>query len=198
MSQLEVNLAPGLLVSMPQLNDPFFGRAVVLMIEHDDGGSFGLIVNNESDLKVPRLLKALELSWSGDPDKFVWSGGPVMPSSGWVLHETIEGLEVEESKLEDVLERGKTLRVTEDLCLSSSIPSLKVVAEATPDACKFLLGYSGWGAGQLASEMAAGSWLHADVDMALLFETPADEIWAASLKSIGVDPEAVIQTRGIH
>ena len=183
---------------MPQLNDPFFGRAVVLMIEHDENGSFGLIINQESDLSVDQLLSALELEWSGESDKSVWSGGPVMPSSGWVLHQKIDGLEVESARLEEALERGTTLAVTDELCLSSSVTSLAAIAEARPAASKFLLGYSGWAAGQLAQEMARGSWLHADISTSLVFDTPADEVWAAALKSIGVDPEAIVQTRGVH
>ena len=52
------NLAPGLLLAMPQLADPNFSRAVVLMIEHSEQGSFGLVINHPSPIKASELLAA--------------------------------------------------------------------------------------------------------------------------------------------
>src|SRR5262245_28260716 len=83
------NLAPGLLLAMPQLADPNFSRAVVLMIEHGDQGSFGLVINHPSPIKASELLDSLEMSWAGEDSAVVWAGGPVSPSTGWVLHEPI-------------------------------------------------------------------------------------------------------------
>lgn len=194
----EVNLAPGLLVSMPHLHDPFFARSVVLMVEHSDEGSFGLVLNQPSDLPVTQLLEALELEWAGDPEQMVWSGGPVMPTSGWVLHQPIDGMPTTDASLEVALEAGVTVAVSEDLCLSTSSDSLRQIAGEPPARSRFFLGYAGWGPGQLAHEMARGSWLHADVAAELIFDTPADEMWKRSLESIGVDPETIVQTRGVH
>lgn len=194
----EVNLAPGLLVSMPHLHDPFFARSVVLMIEHNDEGSFGLVLNQPSDLTVPQLLEALDLEWSGDAEDRVWSGGPVMPTSGWVLHEPIEGIATTEANLEAALEAGVTVAIADRVCLSTSPDTLRLIAEAAPQRSRFLLGYAGWGPGQLAHEMSRGSWLHAEVDPAIIFDSPADEMWKRALESIGVDAESIIQTRGIH
>jgi putative transcriptional regulator len=194
----EVNLAPGLLVSMPHLHDPFFARSVVLMVEHSDDGSFGLVLNQPSDLPVTQLLEALELEWAGDPEQMVWSGGPVMPTSGWVLHAPIDGMPTTDASLEVALEAGVTVVIAEDLCLSTSSDSLKTIAGSPPDRSRIFLGYAGWGPNQLAHEMARGSWLHADVTAELVFDTPAEEMWKRSLESIGVDPEAIVQTRGVH
>ena len=83
------NLAPGLLLAMPQLSDPNFSRAVVLMIEHSANGSFGLVVNHPSPIKASELLDSLEMSWRGEDSAVVWAGGPVSPSTGWVLHEPV-------------------------------------------------------------------------------------------------------------
>src|SRR5215471_16636922 len=81
------NLAPGLLLAMPQLADPNFSRSVVLMIEHSEQGSFGLVINHPSPIKASELLDSLEMSWRGEASAVVWAGGPVQPSTGWVLHE---------------------------------------------------------------------------------------------------------------
>ncbi len=194
---MELSLAPGLLLSMPQLADPNFSRAVVLMIEHNDEGSFGLIINHKSEMPASQLLEALEIEWRGDPAQCVWSGGPVMPSSGWVLHEVADdqGLVPE---LQVGLERGEAVRAGPNIALSTSIERLQELSLAPPDRLRFLLGYSGWGPGQLADEISEGSWLHADASLEIVFDTPADEMWEKALASMGVDPQTIVQSRGVH
>src|SRR5580704_17107047 len=105
------NLAPGLLLAMPQLSDPNFSRAVVLMIEHSDVGSFGLVINHPSPIKAAELLDSLEMSWRGEDNAVVWAGGPVSPSTGWVLHEPV-GLAPASS--------GGTIEITSTISLSTS------------------------------------------------------------------------------
>ena len=58
-----------------------------------------------------------------------------------------------------------------------------------------MLGYAGWGSGQLESEMKQGSWIPVDLDYALLFETPIGERWQAALASLGIDPGHVIDSQ---
>ena len=188
---MESKVAPGLLLSMPHLLDPNFTRAVVLMVEHSDEGSFGLVVNQPSDLAVCDLLEQLEIPWRGSPDDVVWSGGPVTPSTGWVLHEPVPGLVSEDTE-------GELLSVAPGIELSTSPEILRDIAGAPPRRVRFLLGYAGWGPGQLASEMVRGSWLHAEASPELVFDTPADEMWEAALRTLGVDPESLIPGMGVH
>jgi putative transcriptional regulator len=188
------SLAPGLLLAMPQLMDPNFTRSVVLMIEHGDGGSFGLVVNQPSPIKATELLESLGMDWNGDPDAVVWSGGPVSPATGWVLHEPYDALPAT-SKLGE----GSTIHVAPGLALTTSPDALRTIAAAPPPRIRLLLGYSGWASGQLASEMARGSWLHADADPSLVFDGPPDDMWQRSMKSLGISgPESLVQGRGIH
>lgn len=193
-----LDLAPGLLISMPHLADPNFTRAVVLMIEHDDKGSFGLVVNQPTDMPVASLLAELEIPWKGDHDLIAWTGGPVMPTSGWILHEPVDSLGPGETDLQRGLAEGATLDLGPDLALSTSPAALKALAASPPARTKFLLGYSGWGPGQLADEVAHGSWLHADADAALIFEAPPNQMWARALESLGIDPESIAFAHGIH
>ena len=165
----EIALAPGLLIAMPQLDDPNFTRAVVLMIEHNDLGSFGLVINQPSPITASELLDSLEMSWSGDDQAVVWSGGPVSPSTGWVLHEPVTDLETLEVG-------GGTTTIAPGLALSTSPERLRSLAARPPRRIRLLLGYSGWGPGQLASEMARGSWLCADADPELVFDTAAEDM----------------------
>jgi putative transcriptional regulator len=188
------SLAPGLLLAMPQLQDPNFNRSVVLMIEHGDNGSFGLVVNQPSPIKASELLDSLGMPWHGDPDEVVWSGGPVSPATGWVLHEPYPSLPAT-SKLGE----GSTIHVGPGLALTTSPDGLRTIAAAPPTRIRLLLGYSGWGAGQLAAEMARGSWLHADADPALIFDGAPDQMWERAIQSLGItSADSLVQGRGVH
>ena len=68
----ELKVAPGLLIAMPQLNDPNFHRSVVLMVEHQDEGSFGLILNRPSESRVLDLLEPLDIVWRGNSCDVAW------------------------------------------------------------------------------------------------------------------------------
>lgn len=182
------NLAPGLLLAMPQLADPNFSRAVVLMIEHSDHGSFGLVINHPSPIKATELLESLEMSWQGEDSAVVWAGGPVSPSTGWVLHEPV-----------GIANPGAgTIEITSTISLSTSPDRLRAIANQPPRNIRLLLGYSGWGPGQLAQEMSRGAWLHTNADPKLVFETPPDEIWDRAMKSLGINPRDLFSGTGVN
>src|SRR5262245_62416911 len=163
---------------MPQLADPNFSRSVVLMIEHSEAGSFGLVINHPSPIKATELLDSLEMSWRGEDSAVVWAGGPVSPSTGWVLHEPVGA------------GQSGTIEITSTISLSTSPDRLRAIANQPPRNVRLLLGYSGWGPGQLEAEMARGAWLHANADPKIVFDTPAEDIWASAMRSLGVSPES--------
>ena len=180
------NLAPGLLLAMPQLSDPNFSRAVVLMIEHSEQGSFGLVINHPSPIKASELLDSLEMSWRGEDTAVVWAGGPVSPSTGWVLHEPIG-------------QAGQgTIEITSTISLSTSPDRLRTIASSPPRNIRLLLGYSGWGPGQLAEEMSRGAWLHTAAEPSIVFGTPADEIWDTAMRTLGINPRDLFTGRGVN
>ena len=201
---IETSLAPGLLLAMPQLMDPNFTHGVVLMIEHNDAGSFGLVVNQPSTLLAGELLESFGIEWKGSADDVVWRGGPVMPGFDWILHDPVPGLTPappgsEAKTVEEAIESSGTWLIAPDLALSSgTMERLRSIAMAPPPHVRLLLGYAGWGPGQLAQEMARGSWLHANVSMELLFDTPPDAMWERALRSLGISPESIVQSMGIH
>jgi len=183
---------------MPQLSDPNFTRAVVLMLDHGDEGSFGLIVNHPSTMEVAELMTGLEVDWCGKHDAVVWAGGPVMPNSGWILHSGSDELPNASDTLDQALEATGHMKVCDGLFMSTSEENIRILAEAPPQRMRFLLGYSGWAGGQLAQEMAQGSWLHADINTDILFDANVEDMWALCLKNIGIDPESIVQSSGIH
>ena len=182
------NLAPGLLLAMPQLADPNFARAVILMIEHSEQGSMGLVVNHPSPIKATELLDSLEMSWHGEDSAVVWAGGPVSPSTGWVLHEPLIATPT----------GAGTIEITSTISLSTSPDRLRMIASAPPRNVRLLLGYAGWGPGQLAGEMARGAWLHTAVDPQLVFDTPPEHMWEAALRSLGINPKSLFTGRGVN
>lgn len=188
------SLAPGLLLAMPQLQDPNFTRSVVLMIQHGEEGSFGLVVNQPSPIKAVELLESLGMEWNGDPDAVVWSGGPVSPATGWVLHEPYPGLPAASR-----LGEGATIDIGPGLALTTSPDALRTIAAAPPPRIRLLLGYSGWAANQLAAEMARGSWLHADADPSIIFDGAPETMWQRCVASLGItNAESLVQGRGVH
>jgi len=183
----ELKVAPGLLIAMPQLLDPNFQRSVVLMVEHEDEGSFGLIINRPSELRLTNILDSVELDWRGDPASVAWWGGPVQPETGWVLHEPIPGVSDENSR-----------EIAPGVCLTNAPDTLRALCRQPPRNLRFVLGYSGWGSDQLAGEMADGSWINSEVTADLIFGTPPEEMWESSLRGIGVEPTALVPAHGVH
>ena len=180
-------LAPGLLLAMPQLPDPNFERSVVLMVEHNEEGSWGLIVNRPTDLAVTEVMGELEIDWSGSDDEVVWQGGPVEPYRGCVLHPS--GLAQTDPEPQEILP---------GISLSTLPEQLQLLARNPDPALRFILGYAGWGAGQLEGEMTAGAWLLAPASPELIFRADPNEMWNQAIGSLGVDPTTLVPAEGIH
>lgn len=180
-------IAPGLLLAMPQLEDPNFERSVVLMVEHTDHGSFGLIVNRPTSIQVREVMSSMDVAWTGHPDTVVWYGGPVMPGTGWLLHSPTSG----------AADEG-LITVAPGIALSSSPEQLRELAAHPPPRLRFLMGYSGWGSAQLEGELATSSWLSAEATPELVFATPPDSMWQAAMHSLGIDPTSLVPAVGVH
>ena len=168
-------VAPGaLLVSVPQMLDPNFMHTVVLMVEHNDQGALGLVVNQRTDARLGDLVE-------GHPvldgfDHPVYSGGPVGRDNLQFVH-----------RLPEAIEGG--LELDTGLFLGGRLPDLAQALEegvATPERLRFLVGYSGWSGGQLEGEFDTGSWVPAPADPDLVFHPEVGEpVWRAALRGLG-------------
>ena len=183
------SLAPSLLLSMPQLVDPNFSRTVVLLCKHSGDGAFGLVVNRPL-VTTGRIVVNLEPPVTPDHDLQVWIGGPVEPQRSWILIG-------EEPHPDDKGERG--MQVSDGLYLSTSPDLLRRLLEPLPPPrARLMIGYSGWGPGQLEAELEQSAWLMSDVDGDLVFNTPPDRMWEAAIRRLGADPAALHTSRGVH
>ena len=142
-------------MAMPQVLDPFFHRSVVLLLHHDDEGSFGFIVNRPTGIQVSEILKGMEIRWEGGEEAVAYFGGPVQPQLGTVLFSPVldETTDPEDTATE----------VAPGVALTQHVGDLARLAEAPPDRFRLLLGYAGWGEGQLMEEILRNDWLTAPV-----------------------------------
>jgi len=180
------SLAPALLLSMPQLVDPNFHRTVVLLCKHSEEGAFGLIVNRPLVTTGRVVVNTDPPVDSSDRELQVWLAGPVEPQRSWIL-------------VGDEPDEGDGWRIADGLYLSTSPDLLgRVLAPVPPPRTRLLVGYSGWGPGQLEAELNASAWLLSDVDRDLIFDTPADRMWEAAIRRLGADPGSLQMSCGVH
>jgi putative transcriptional regulator len=174
---------PVLLMAMPQVLDPFFHHSVVLLLHHEDAGSFGFIVNRPTGIKVSEILKGMDVGWAGREETVAFFGGPVQPQLGTVLFAPV----LAEADPED-----SATEVIPGVALTQHIGDLSRLAEAPPDQFRLILGYAGWGEGQLMEEILRNDWLTAPVSSDLIFASAdPEEVWSAALRSVGIDPAAL-------
>ena len=181
MELIEALEPPLFLIAMPQVADPFFNRSVVLLLEHTSDGSFGLIINRPLDLDIGSVVSDLGVSWLGDAEAVVYLGGPVQPTAGITLF----GTTAEQFDKEHVREIVPGLRLANDT------DTLKKLAETPPERMRLIVGYAGWTGGQLEEELGRNDWLLAPLDVNLVFESDANDIWKKALASIGIRPESL-------
>lgn len=181
------SIAPALLVAMPQLLDPNFHRTVVLLVQHDGDGSFGVVLNRDTGVSAERLCQGLDLDWGGGPALEVGWGGPVQPQTGWLLL----GAGAAPAEVE-------VHEVAPGLLFAGLPDALPQLAADPPEALRLLLGYAGWGAGQLEAELAQGAWLLAPADPRLVFEVRVEAMWETVLRGLGVEPATLVAGRGVH
>jgi putative transcriptional regulator len=173
---------------MPQVLDPFFHKSVVLLIHQDDEeGSFGLIVNRRTAMKVSEILSGLDIPWNGPEGAPAFFGGPVQPQLGSVLFAR-NGADGRGVSAEASERLAAATEVAPGLAVTHHVGDLRVLAEDPPESLRLFLGYAGWGEGQLVEEILRDDWLLAPVTEELLFAPEPDGVWERAVRSVGVDP----------
>lgn len=172
------SLSNHFLMAMPNMADPNFDGALVLIAEHSSDGAMGLVVNRLMPFDLGSLFERIDLNRpaSGLAEQSVLFGGPVQSDRGFVLHRPTG-------------QWHASINISGSLTLTSSRDVLEAVASHKgPDEVLVALGYAGWGPGQLESELSQNAWLTVAADPSVLFETPGGERLARAFNLLGVDP----------
>jgi putative transcriptional regulator len=174
-----------MLIAMPSMGDERFARTVIYMCAHSADGAMGIVVNQPaahisfSDLLVQLdVIPAKELiALPGRAGGVkVLKGGPVDTQRGFVLHSA------------DYVIENSTLPIDDGICLTATLDILKAIARGDgPASAVLALGYAGWAAGQLESEIHQNGWLHCAADPDLIFGADTGAKYTLALKKIGVD-----------
>jgi putative transcriptional regulator len=166
-----------LLLAMPDMFDPNFDHAVILMCVHDSGGAMGIDIGTVMDgVSLHGLMDNFGIDGSGVPDMAVVRGGPVEPRRGFILHSLDwEG--------EHVLPLGGGLGLSGSMDILRDIAAGKGPKHYLP-----ALGYAGWASGQLEAELTRPGWFVGKGTREFLFETPIAERWNRACALYGIDP----------
>ena len=159
-----------LLIAEPFLSDTNFERSVILVCEHNDEGTFGLVLNQLAQVKLNDVLTDEMYH-----DYSLYVGGPVQQNTLHYIHRL--GNAVEES-----------IEVADGIYWSGNFERLRELINAgavSEQDIRFFVGYSGWTSGQLADEMEQKAWILSQADAAFIFDTPSDQFWRGVLRRMG-------------
>jgi putative transcriptional regulator len=160
-------MAGQFLVAAPQIGDPRFYHAVILIVRHDKGGAFGIIINHPlGERPMASLMAAIGENTDGVAGNVrLFAGGPVQPGIGFVVH----GPDYH---------RGETIDIDGHLAMTSSLGVLRDIGhDKGPRQRLIAFGYAGWTAGQLEGELAQGVWFTEPEDPKLVFDEDPAKVW---------------------
>jgi putative transcriptional regulator len=161
---------PGdLLISEPFLPDPNFERSVILLCSHETVGSLGFIVNKPTELTMDKILEGETMN-----DR-IYMGGPVQPDTLHFLHtlgDRIQGSQ----EIASGIHWGGDFEQLRELIHRKRVHSTQY---------RFILGYSGWGAGQLESELKEKAWIISPHLSNEIFSFEPSQLWRIVLNNMG-------------
>jgi putative transcriptional regulator len=178
------------LISEFDLMDPNFYRSVILMIAHDDEGAFGLVVNRPSSLSLGEVIEGVENTPAASIPVFI--GGPVQQNALFVLHcsQSREGAASGLKKpLDGIVFEPATRSLIEYLT-----GEWAALPETERPAVRIYAGYSGWGPGQLESELKRESWVVLKATEQVVFDPDPQATWAQALAKKGPLYQIILQT----
>lgn len=177
--QIFDNLSGKILIASPYtLYSDVFHKSLIYILSHTKDGSSGLIVNHlMSRMPLKSLFNAVNDTVANDTDMLlsIYLGGPVEIEKGFFLHS-------------DEYDKNLLFKFQNNIAISSNTAILKDIAAGVgPKRSLFIVGYTGWGAGQLELELQNNFWIVSDCDQELIFSESNDEKWVVALKSLGIE-----------
>ncbi len=169
-------LTGSFLISTQKMPDPRFEEQVILICAHSEDGAMGVAVNRPNSMfSLAEILKSAQLPIPEKQLPPVHIGGPVELESAFLLYSSSYSTEYQ-------------LEVTPTIFLSRETKVLEDIAYSRgPEKYLFILGYAGWGPGQLERELLADGWLTVPGNDSIIFDTEDDEKWRAAAMQFGID-----------
>ena len=174
-AETEATLTGKLLVASPELGDPNFSRTVVLLVDHDESGALGVVLNRPSTTDVGQILPDWHLY--ATPPQVVFQGGPVGRDSALALAARVGGRQ-EESEPTGFRHVHAGIGLV-DL----DTPAELIAGEIT--SMRVFAGYAGWGSDQLEDEIEQGAWFVVEAEVADLSATEPEQLWGQVLRRQG-------------
>ncbi len=186
-----MNLTGQFLIAMPAMTDPYFSKTVTYICTHNQDGAMGVIINRSADITVAKLFEQIQLAAESATllKKTIHFGGPVQTERGFILHNILPAPHDE---------FNSTIVINNTVALTTSKDILEAVAQNdhsknnVPQKMLIALGYAGWTAGQLESELAQNAWLsletkNQDDIHALIFDKADHEKFDCAMRMMGLD-----------
>lgn len=178
--------APCLLVAMPSMLESNFSRTVMLLAEHNSEGAVGFVLNRPSTVPLKSMISVIDRDV---PHAIpAWYGGPVDTGTAIILHtrKPSDG----DTEIGQGIYLSTSGRVLDSL-IDESEKTLKErangqIVQEILNPYRFLVGYAGWGAGQLDDEIRAGAWLLHSIDQDLIFNSPWNDMWTVITQKMGL------------
>ncbi|MBK5564853.1 YqgE/AlgH family protein [Ensifer sp. SSB1] len=170
------------LIAMPGMFDANFARTVIFICAHSGDGAMGFVLNRPQQLTFPDVLLHLDILDEDEAirlpqmtrDFQIQAGGPVETGRGFVLHS------------DDYLS-DSSIPVSDDICLTATLDIVRAISRGEgPVRATMMLGYAGWGPGQLEAEITQNGWLTCPARDELIFDKALDDKYDRALALMGV------------
>ncbi len=160
------------LIATPGIETGLFFRSVVLIVEHSQQGTFGLIINKPLKVELPQEI--INIASLANPFVELRAGGPLQTNQLLLLH-TASSYENQQ-----MLELCKGVSLGGDLAFLQ-----QAMADEHGPRLLLCFGYASWGAGQAEREFLDGSWLLHPATEQHVFDIPAEQLWQSLLRQMG-------------
>jgi putative transcriptional regulator len=170
------------LIAMPGIFDANFARTVIFICAHSDDGAMGFVLNRPQQLTFPDVLLHLDLLDEEEAIRLpamtrefqIQAGGPVETGRGFVLHS------------DDYLS-DSSIPVSDEICLTATLDIVRAISRGEgPVRATMMLGYAGWGPGQLEAEITQNGWLTCPAREELIFDKALDDKYDRALALMGI------------
>ncbi|MCA0258030.1 MAG: YqgE/AlgH family protein [Proteobacteria bacterium] len=183
------------LIAMPGMDDENFARTVIYVCAHTSEGAMGFIINRSQPLSFTDILDHLDMLGGEEEIRLpetarrfpILNGGPVDKGRGFVLHS-------------DDYTSASSIPVSDDISLTATLDIIRAISGGRgPRKATIMLGYSGWGPGQLEREISANGWLTCPVterSERLIFDPALETKYDQALALMGINPAMLSREAG--